>query len=138
MVYFLCVIECSLLLMILLLLLVYSTWMDGPMSGVDPDVVENDIGVVWRTLYKLEKGFSENPSALKMAQKVKGRVDDFKEYLGLIGALFNPGLRERHWDKMSQIANQDLKPNEVEAQSCIVHWCCLFHLSTCCIGLLPS
>ena len=85
------------------------------MSGVDPDVVENDIGVVWRTLYKLEKGFSENPSALKMAQKVKGRVDDFKEYLGLIAALFNPGLRERHWDKMSQIANQDLKPNEVEA-----------------------
>lgn len=84
------------------------------MSGVDPDVVENDIGVVWRTLYKLEKGFSENPSALKMAQKVKGRVDDFKEYLGLIGALFNPGLRERHWEKMSQIANQDLKPNEVE------------------------
>lgn len=83
------------------------------MSGVDPDVVENDIGVVWRTLYKLEKGFSENPSALKMAQKVKGRVDDFKEYLGLIAALFNPGLRERHWDKMSEIASQDLKPNEV-------------------------
>ena len=91
-----------------------STWMDGPMSGVDPDVVENDIGVVWRTLYKLEKGFAENPSALKMAQKVKGRVDDFKEYSGLIGALFNPGLRDRHWEKMSQIANQDLKPTEVD------------------------
>lgn len=88
--------------------------MDGPMSGVDPDVVENDIGVLWRALYKLEKEFSERPNALKMAQKVKGRVDDFKEHLTLIGALFNPGLRERHWEKMSDIANQDLKPNEVK------------------------
>jgi len=40
-------------------------------------------------------------------------VDDFKEHLQLIQALFNPGLRERHWDKMSEIAEQDLKPTEV-------------------------
>ena len=87
------------------------------MTGVDPDVVENDIGVVWRTLYKLEKEFSERPNALQMAQKVKGRVDDFKEHSSLIAALFNPGLRERHWEKMSDIANQDLKPNEVTSCS---------------------
>ena len=94
------------------------------MSGVDPDVVENDIGVVWRTLYKLEKGFSEQPNALNMAQKVKGRVDDFKEHLTLIGALFNPGLRDRHWEKMSEIACQDLKPNEVQHH-------CMYHAGTC-------
>lgn len=40
-------------------------------------------------------------------------MDDFKEHLQLIQALFNPGLRERHWDKMSEIAEQDLKPTEV-------------------------
>lgn len=44
--------------------------MDGPMSGVDPDQVENEAGVFWRTLYKLEKGFQENPKPLKMAQQV--------------------------------------------------------------------
>lgn len=98
-------------------LLLCSTWMDGPMSGLDPDVVENDVGVVWRTLYKLEKEFSERPNALKMAQKVKSRVDDFKEHSSLIAALFNPGLRERHWVKMSEIASQDLKPNEVFVDS---------------------
>ena len=47
-----------------------SEWMDGPMSGVDPDQVENDIGSIWRTLYKMEKSFSECPNPLKMAQKV--------------------------------------------------------------------
>ena len=45
--------------------------------------------------------------------QVKSRVDDFKEHLPLIGALFNPGLRDRHWEKMSAIAEQDLKPTEV-------------------------
>jgi len=44
---------------------------------------------------------------------VKGRVDEFKEHLPLLSALFNPGLRDRHWEKMSEIAGQDLRPNEV-------------------------
>ena len=39
-------------------------------------------------------------------------MDDFKEHLQLIQALFNPGLRDRHWDKMSELAEQDLKPTE--------------------------
>ena len=29
-----------------------------------------------------------------------------------MSALFNPGLRERHWEKMSSIAGQDLRPTE--------------------------
>lgn len=45
--------------------------MTGPMSDVDPDQVENDAGMYWRTFYKLEKNFSENPNPLKMAQKVE-------------------------------------------------------------------
>lgn len=89
-----------------------DVWMDGPMSGVDPDQVENDTGTFWRGLYKLEKVFNETPNPLKMAQKVKSRVDEFKENLPLIGALFNPGLRERHWEKMSSMAGQDLMPTE--------------------------
>ncbi|CAI8004188.1 Dynein heavy chain 7, axonemal [Geodia barretti] len=71
----------------------HDGWMDGPMSGVDPDQVENDVGSMWRTLYKMEKSLSEYPNPLKMAQKTKTRVDNFKELQGLIAALFNPGLR---------------------------------------------
>ena len=44
--------------------------MTGPMTGVDPDQVENDTGMYWRTLYKLEKNFNESPEPLGMAQKV--------------------------------------------------------------------
>ena len=44
--------------------------MAGPMSGVDPDQVEHDVGSMWRTLCKMEKSLSEYPNPLKMAQKV--------------------------------------------------------------------
>ena len=44
--------------------------MDGSMAGVDPDVVENEVGTYWRNLYKLEKGFSEMPAPRKIAGKV--------------------------------------------------------------------
>ena len=44
---------------------------------------------------------------------MKTRVDEFKEHLPLIASLFNPGLRDRHWEKMSELADQDLKPTEV-------------------------
>lgn len=45
--------------------------------------------------------------------QMKERVESFKEHLPLISALFNPGLRERHWMSMSAIANQDIRPTEV-------------------------
>lgn len=49
-----------------------------------------------------------------LCAQTKSRVDDFKELQGLIAALFNPGLRDRHWEKMSSIAGQNLQPTEVK------------------------
>ena len=46
--------------------------MDGPMGNMDPDVVGNEVGNVWRSLYKLEKGFENVPAAKKIASKVGG------------------------------------------------------------------
>ena len=44
--------------------------MDGPMDSVIPDVVEQEVANFGRTLYKLEKGFAEVPSAKRIASKV--------------------------------------------------------------------
>lgn len=90
----------------------HRDWMDGPMSNMDPDVVGNEVGNVWRSLYKLEKGFENVPFAKKIASKVKTRVEEFREHMPLVQTLFNPGLRDRHWDQISESIGFPLKPDD--------------------------
>lgn len=43
---------------------------------------------------------------------MKEKVDSFKDHLPLVALLFNPGLRDRHWDAMSEIVGYPLRPDE--------------------------
>ncbi|XP_043929631.1 dynein axonemal heavy chain 7 [Protopterus annectens] len=90
----------------------YKEWMEGHLSKVNPDQVEQDVGNYWRLLYKLEKSFVDSPNALEIAKKVKNKVEGFKEHTPLIQVLCNPGLRERHWNAMSEMVNISLHPAE--------------------------
>lgn len=46
--------------------------------------MEGDVGNYWRTLYKLEKGFSQVPNALKIAKLVKTKVESFKSHIPMV------------------------------------------------------
>jgi dynein heavy chain len=94
--------------------------MDGPMFEVDPDVVDQEVDNMWRALYKLEKGFENVPTSKKIAARVKSKVEEFKEHLPLVQTLFNPGLRDRHWDQISEVVGYPLKPDEETCLSKIV------------------
>lgn len=48
----------------------FSIWMNGPMSAVVPDVVEQEVDNYRRTSFKLEKTFSDVPAPKKIASKV--------------------------------------------------------------------
>ncbi|KAM7380824.1 hypothetical protein PAMP_004096 [Pampus punctatissimus] len=109
----------------------YQQWLHGPLSGVNPDKVEGDVGNYWRTLYKLEKGFSDVPKALNIATTMKAKVEDFKEHIPLVQVLCNPGLRGRHWDAMAEVAGISLQP--VDDQACVNNFISMHleqHLST--------
>ncbi|KAF6028575.1 DNAH7 [Bugula neritina] len=75
----------------------YNDWMESPMmGGANPDGVDAEVGNYWRTLYKLEKNFDSIPAAKKIASKT----------------LFNPGLRDRHWEQISDIVGFPIKQDE--------------------------
>lgn len=46
--------------------------------------MEGDVGNYWRTLYKLEKGFSDVPKALGIATTMKTKVEEFKEHIPMV------------------------------------------------------
>ncbi|KAK2839527.1 hypothetical protein Q5P01_013267 [Channa striata] len=98
----------------------YEKWLNGPLSGVQPDKVEGDVGNYWRTLYKLEKGFTEVPKALNIATIIKAKVEDFREHIPMVQVLCNPGLRDRHWEAMSKVAGVSLQP--AEDQACVAQF----------------
>ncbi len=39
-------------------------------------------------------------------------MEEFKEHLPLVQTLFNPGMRDRHWEQISDIVGFPLKPDE--------------------------
>ncbi|KAK7101371.1 hypothetical protein V1264_019760 [Littorina saxatilis] len=51
------------------------------------------------------------PEAIKLATATIADIKTFKGYVELIGIMCNPGLRDRHWSQMSEIADMDLMPD---------------------------
>ncbi|CAB4002499.1 dynein heavy chain 7, axonemal-like, partial [Paramuricea clavata] len=90
----------------------YKDWMEGPWGSLDPDVVDQETGNFWRSLYKLEKQFGEVPKAQSIAVKMKAKVEEFKGHIPLVQVMFNPGLRDRHWLQMSDIIGYSIKADE--------------------------
>ncbi|XP_071484907.1 dynein axonemal heavy chain 12-like [Diadema antillarum] len=50
-------------------------------------------------------------AAIKVCNTVQEQIKEFKEYIPTIAILCNPGIRPRHWSKMSDIAGFDLTPD---------------------------
>jgi len=46
-------------------------------------------------------------------------VEDFREYLPLVGTLFNPGMRDRHWLQVSELVGFTLRPDD---DMCLSHF----------------
>ena len=91
-------------------------WLHGPMLEIDPDELESEVGAMWKVNYKMIKVFQEEPdehaAPLRVAQSLKAQVEEFKERLPLISSLCNKGLRDRHWEKISEILGYACKPTD--------------------------
>ena len=85
-------------------------WMNGPFLELDAEQVEEDAGNMWRTMHKLSKSFSDQPNPKRSTELFKMKLDKFKENLPILTTFCNPGIRDRHWEKMSRIVGFNLKP----------------------------
>ena len=58
---------------------------------------------MWRTMFKLTKTFGDVQGPRRVAENIKNKIDKFKGYLPLLSCICNPGLRDRHWDLVSEV-----------------------------------
>lgn len=78
-----------------------QTWTNGMFSNLVSDEVEKNLSTASKNMLKAVKTFKDNPSYMALSSQLKQEIDDFKPFLPLIQALRNPGMKERHWNRLS-------------------------------------
>jgi dynein heavy chain len=67
---------------------------------------------MWRTIHKLQKTLTDQVGPRRVADLIKNRIDKFKVHIPLLQVICNPGLKERHWQNMSQLVGLVLPHDE--------------------------
>ena len=57
-------------------------------------------------MHKCIKVFKDNPGCLAVGQEVRHQLEEFKPKVPLIQGLRNPGMRNRHWENLSDDIGQ--------------------------------
>ncbi|XP_050953838.1 dynein axonemal heavy chain 3 [Labeo rohita] len=89
-----------------------DVWMNGPFRQLNAETVSEELGNMWRTMYKLTKIFSERTSPGRVTENFKKKIDKFKQHLPILTTICNPGLKDRHWEMISNTVGFDIKPDK--------------------------
>ncbi|KAJ3214893.1 Dynein heavy chain 1, axonemal [Dinochytrium kinnereticum] len=88
-----------------------NVWLHGSFIELNAEDVEKNLTNAWRVMFKSVKHFKQIPGCLNVATQVKDEMEEFKPYLPLIQALRNPGMRDRHWDRLSEELTIKIHPD---------------------------
>ncbi|KIZ07417.1 Dynein heavy chain 7, axonemal [Monoraphidium neglectum] len=97
----------------------HATWMNGPFWKINAEEVEADTADAARRLFKLTKmfggsgGAEPKPIPLATAEEARARVAAFQAHVPLLAVICNPGLRERHWEAIAEVAGFEIRKDEV-------------------------
>jgi dynein heavy chain len=75
-------------------------WLHGNFSTLDPEDIEKNITNSIKVLSKCGKTFKDYPDYLKIVNQTKNEIELFKPNIPLVQSLRNPGMKERHWQKL--------------------------------------
>ena len=75
----------------------YDVWFHGPFCELDSQYVAQETDNMLQQIIHLGVTFSNVPGPKKVADVVQKRIEKFRNFVPLLHAVCNPGLRERHW-----------------------------------------
>uniref|UniRef100_A0A674H7Z3 Dynein axonemal heavy chain 12 n=1 Tax=Taeniopygia guttata TaxID=59729 RepID=A0A674H7Z3_TAEGU len=84
-------------------LMFFLRWMDGTFLELDGESMEAEIDEFYREMYKLLRLFQQKQKKAAMEKK--------KPNIPTVVVFCNPGMRERHWQQMSDIVGYDVTPD---------------------------
>ncbi|CAG4997774.1 unnamed protein product [Parnassius apollo] len=81
----------------------HNNWIKSKVGSFDPEEIEGDVSYYYKIVYKLEKSLQDVPETHQLAVSVREKIEEFKTHLPIIQTLGNPGMKPRHWEKVSEI-----------------------------------
>lgn len=78
-------------------------WLKSQVGSFEPEDIAKSIETIYDDLLKLSQGFEEHPQSKRLAEDIKTNIDEFKLNLPIIQTLCNPGLKNRHWEQISEV-----------------------------------
>uniref|UniRef100_A0A803V8V9 Dynein axonemal heavy chain 12 n=1 Tax=Ficedula albicollis TaxID=59894 RepID=A0A803V8V9_FICAL len=85
----------------------FVRWMDGTFLELDGESMEAEVDEFYREMYKLLRLFQQKQKKA-LTEKRPAR---HKEHIPTVVVFCNPGMRERHWQQMSDIVGYDITPD---------------------------
>ncbi|XP_058254502.1 dynein axonemal heavy chain 3 [Hemibagrus wyckioides] len=86
-------------------------WMNGPFMQLNAEQISDDLCNMYRQMYKVMKLFSEVVAPRRVAESFRSKIDKFKQHLPILSTICNPGIKVRHWEKISSIVGFEVKPD---------------------------
>eukprot|EP00435_Cladocopium_sp_Y103_P046086 s1680_g13.t1 len=90
-----------------------EAWLQGPFNEIDPRYCENEVTNGIRLLFKTIRTLKENEetkSICGIAEQIKTELEEFKPNLPLVTGLRNEGMRQRHWEQISEKSGVQVGP----------------------------
>nr|XP_034961987.1 dynein heavy chain 1, axonemal isoform X3 [Zootoca vivipara] len=87
-----------------------DSWMNDPLSAIDAEQLEKNVNESFKTMHKCVKQFKDIPACQDVAMEIRGKIEEFRPYIPLIQGLRNPGMRNRHWEMLSEEIKINVRP----------------------------
>ncbi|XP_075210784.1 dynein heavy chain 3, axonemal [Lycorma delicatula] len=88
----------------------YDKWYFGPFKELDAEEIKETVENMWRVLYKLAKTLYDVPGSKRVAEMVRAKVEKFRQFVPILQTICNPGIRERHWQQISDTIGIKIAP----------------------------
>jgi len=88
-------------------------WMNGPFDKIDAKHCENSVLSGVKTLFKTVKAFEKREDSghvLTIAKDIKQQIDEFAPNVPIVVGLRNNGMRERHWQQVTDLVGAPVNP----------------------------
>ncbi|RXN34314.1 dynein heavy chain axonemal [Labeo rohita] len=87
----------------------HESWLNDPLSAINPEQLECNVNDAYKTMHQCVKQFKDIPACQEVASQIRTKIEEFRPFIPLIRGLRNPGMRNRHWELLSERINMNIK-----------------------------